>query len=124
MTVMEKFNDVERHVIGSEEWRVKVNGSGICCGFGDMSGDMAIFPMTVKIDSFGAIYLANNQPVNGKTRHVNIYYNFVRQLIKDEAVKVEFVCCKENKADEWTKNFDANLFHKHWDSYVTDFPSK
>ena len=97
MTVMEKFYDVERHVIGLEEWRVKVNGSGICCSFGDMSGDMAIFPMTVKIDSFGAINLANNQPVNGKTCHVNIYYNFVRQLIKDEAVKVELYAAKKTR---------------------------
>ena len=82
------------------------------------------YPMIVRIDNVGAIYLANNQTVNGRTRHVNIRYHFVRQLIEDGTVKVEFVRSKENKADAWTKNLDANLFHKHVDSYVTEFPSK
>ena len=40
-------------------------------------------PMTVKIDNVGAIYLANNQTVNGRTHNVNICYHFVHQLIKD-----------------------------------------
>ena len=82
------------------------------------------YPMTVKVDNVGAIYLANNQTVNGRTRHVNIRYHFVRQLIEDGTVKVEFVRSKENKADAWTKNLDANLFHKHVDSYVTKVPGK
>ena len=29
-------------------------------------------PMTVRVDNMGAIYLANNQSVIGRTRHVNI----------------------------------------------------
>jgi len=82
------------------------------------------YPMTVRIDKVGVIYLANNRTVNGRTRHVNILYHFVQQLIKDGTVKVEFVRSKENKADAWTKNLDANLFHKHVDSYVTKIPSK
>ena len=55
---------------------------------------------------------------------MNIHYHFVRQLIEDGTVKVEFVRSKENKADAWTKNLNANLFHKHVDSYVTKIPSK
>ena len=78
------------------------------------------YPMNMRIDNVGAIYLANN----GRTHRVNIHYHFVRQLIEDGTVKVEFVRSKENKADAWTKNLDASLFHKHVDSFVTEFPSK
>jgi hypothetical protein len=87
--------------------------------------DMKIkFPMEIKIDNVGAIYLTNNQTTGGRTRHVNIRYHFVHQYVEDGMIKINFVHSEDNKVDAWTKNLSTELYHKHVDDYVTTFPHK
>ena len=80
------------------------------------------YPITIYVDNTGAIYLANNSTVGGRTRHVNIRYHYVRQYIEDGIIKIEFVKSQDNIADAWTKNLSQELFHKHTSKYVKECP--
>ena len=81
-------------------------------------------PIKIRVDNVGAIYLANNQTMGQRTRHVNIRYHYVRQYIEDGIIIIEFVRSEGNKADAWTKNLDGETFHKHTESYVTTYQVK
>ena len=81
-------------------------------------------PIEIKVDNVGAIYLANNQMMGQRTRHVNIRFHYVRQYIEDGIIIIEFVRSEDNQADTWTKNLDGETYHKHVDNYVTTRPSK
>ena len=71
------------------------------------------FPIIVHVDNTGAIYLANNQSMGQRTKHVDVRYHFVREFVEDGMVKIVFVKSAENKADLFTKNLSGGLFEKH-----------
>ena len=71
------------------------------------------FPITIKVDNIGAIYMAENNTSNTQTKHVNTRYHFVRELIEEGVIKIEFVRSENNDSDIFTKNLGNELFIKH-----------
>ena len=71
------------------------------------------FPIKVKCDNVGAIYLANNYTTSQRTKHIDIRCHFVREFIEDGILKIEFVPSAENDADIFTKNTTEELYTKH-----------
>jgi hypothetical protein len=71
------------------------------------------YPITIKVDNVGAIYLANNYSTSQRTKHINIRTHFVREFIEDGIIKVIFVKSEDNDADIFTKNTSEELFLKH-----------
>jgi hypothetical protein len=45
-------------------------------------GDGLKLPITVKIDSIGAIYLSNNHSLGQRTNHIDIRRHFVGELVE------------------------------------------
>jgi transposase InsO family protein len=82
------------------------------------------YPIIVKVDNMGAIYLANNAVVGNRTKHVDVRYHFIREFVEDGIVKIVFVRSEENTADPMTKNVATHLFKKHtrvyWDPSVDE----
>ena len=70
-------------------------------------------PIIVHVDNVGAIYLAKNQVLSNRTKHIGVRYHFVREYIEDGIIKIVFVRSKENDADMFTKNLQKELFNKH-----------
>ena len=62
------------------------------------------FPIVIRVDNIGAIYLAKNQVLSNRTKHIGVRYHFVREYIEDGIIKIVFVRSKENNADVFTKN--------------------
>ena len=79
-------------------------------------------PMKLKVDNVGAIYLANNQFTGQRTKHIDVRWHYVRNLIQDEPklLEIEFVKSDDNKADTYTKNVNGMLFEKHTETYMDE----
>ena len=60
-------------------------------------------PIKILVDNVGAIWLANNSGVSGRTKHVDIRAHFVRSFVMDEMVTIEFAKSAENTSDIMTK---------------------
>ena len=61
-------------------------------------------PIMVQVDNVGAIWLANNSSVSERTKHVDLRAHFVRDMIKDQVIEINFVQSAENDSDIMTKN--------------------
>ena len=61
-------------------------------------------PIKVQVDTVGAIWLANNSSVSERTKHVDLMAHFVRDMIKDQVIEINFVKSAENHSDIMTKN--------------------
>ena len=61
-------------------------------------------PIKVQVDNVGAIWLANNSSVSERTKHVDFREHFVRDMIKDQVIEINFVKSAENDSDVMTKN--------------------
>ena len=44
----------------------------------------------VQVDNLGGIWLANNSSVSERTKHVDLRAHFVRDMIKDQVIKINF----------------------------------
>ena len=53
-------------------------------------------PIKVQVDNVGAIWLANNSSVSERTKHVDLCAHFVRDMIKDQVIEINFVKSAEN----------------------------
>ena len=56
------------------------------------------------MDNVGAIWLANKSSVSERTKHVDLRAHFVRDMIKDQVIEINFVKSAENYSDIMTKN--------------------
>ena len=61
-------------------------------------------PIKVHLDNVAAIWLANNSIVSERTKHVDLKARFVRDMIKDQVIEINFVKSAENDSDIMTKN--------------------
>ena len=75
-------------------------------------------PMILEMDNKGAVDLANNWSVGGRTRHVDVRNNFLRELKDQSLLLVKHVPGGDNDADIFTKNVSAAIFHKHIPKFV------
>ena len=67
----------------------------------------------IKVDNAGAIFLANNQGLGQRTKHVQTSYHFVREYSGEGIPKIVYVKGEDNDADIMTKNTDRNTFWRH-----------
>ena len=56
-------------------------------------------PIKVQVDNVGAIWLANNSSVSERTKHVDLRAHFVRDMIKDQVIEINFVKSAENDSE-------------------------
>jgi hypothetical protein len=75
-------------------------------------------PMVLEMDNRGAIDLANNWSVGGRTRHVDVRNNFMRELKEAGILVVEWVSGEDNDADMHTKNLGNPKFDRFASVYT------
>jgi hypothetical protein len=56
-------------------------------------------PMVLEVDNKGVVDLANNWSVGGRTRHISIRVNFLRELKEQGLLHVVWIPTDENSAD-------------------------
>ena len=60
-------------------------------------------PMILYCDNTSAINISKNIVMHAKTKHIAIKYHYVRELVEDKEVKMEYVNSKEQIANIFTK---------------------
>jgi hypothetical protein len=61
-------------------------------------------------DSQGAIFLAKNPTYHLKTKHIDVQYQFVRDMVEEKKVLLEKVDTLKNVADSLTKSVNTKKF--------------
>ena len=75
-------------------------------------------PMVLEMDNKGAVGLANNWSVGGRTRHVDVRNYFLRDLKDEGTLLIRYVPGDDNDADIFTKNVTAPIHEKHIPKFV------
>ncbi|KAK6121804.1 hypothetical protein DH2020_044417 [Rehmannia glutinosa] len=71
------------------------------------SGDTTIF-----CDSSSAIELSKNPVLHGRSKHIDVRFHFLRDLVKDKIIKLLHCHTQEQVADIMTKPLKLDLFLK------------
>ena len=69
--------------------------------------------ITVYCNNFEAIFLAYNAKTGGRTKHVDIHYNYVREFVQNREVQILFVRSENNDIDIFTKNTAKKTYVEH-----------
>ena len=67
-------------------------------------------PMILYCDNTSAINISKNPVMHAKTKHIAIKYHYVRELVEDKEVKMEYINTKEQIADIFTKPLAKDAF--------------
>ena len=67
-------------------------------------------PVIIYEDNTGAIYLAENQVVGGRTKHIDTRVHFLRDMVEENYVRILHVRSEDNYADIGSKNQAVGLF--------------
>ncbi len=70
-------------------------------------------PMVLEIDNQGAVYLANNWRVGGRTRLIDVQSVFQRELKEAGVLVIKWIAGTANEADIFTKNLDVPTFQRY-----------
>jgi len=57
----------------------------------------------INIDNKAAIFNAKNQSINPKTKHMDIRVHYIRELIRNNKIKLKYIKSQYNLADGFTK---------------------
>ena len=77
-------------------------------------------PMILECDNKGAVDLANNWSTGGRTRHVDVRQNYLRELKEQGILLVVWIPGDKNDADMHTKNLAGPDLEKHARVYFGD----
>ena len=77
------------------------------------------YPVTVRVDNVGAIFMAENVSTSSRMRHVDCRTKFVREFVDDGIIKIIFVRSGDNVADGETKNVTGDTYWRHIDEYMS-----
>ena len=67
-------------------------------------------PVILYCDNTSAINISKNPVMHAKTKHIAIKYHYVRELVEDKEVKMEYINTKKKIADIFTKPLPKDAF--------------
>ena len=67
---------------------------------------------TIFEDNQSAICLAKSQQVHGRTKHIEIKYHFIRDLVEAGRIKLTYCASEDMVADMLTKGLPIKQFEK------------
>ncbi|XP_070015243.1 secreted RxLR effector protein 161-like [Nicotiana sylvestris] len=70
-------------------------------------------PVLVYCDSEAAISSTKDPKFHCKTKHIDIKYNYARDMVRHKVVNVKYVCTKDMLADPLTKPLYRDAFVRH-----------
>ena len=77
-------------------------------------------PMILEMDNMGAVHLANNWSVSGRTRHIDVRQCFLQELKEEGILIVKWTPGATNAADIFATNLDGPLFEEFTQVFVKE----
>ncbi len=77
-------------------------------------------PMILEMDNKGAVDLANNRTVGGRTRNIETRQLFLRELKEEGVLSIKWESGEDNPSNLFTKNLPGPLFRKHMVTFCED----
>ena len=62
------------------------------------------YPVMIRVDNVGAIFMVGNITNTSHTKHVDICYKYANDYVEDGIVKIIFAKSADNNSDILTKN--------------------
>lgn len=69
-------------------------------------------PTTIYCDSKSAIELSKNPVLHGRSKHIDIKYHFIRELVREKVIEVDYCRTEDQVADIFTKALKMETFVK------------
>lgn len=69
-------------------------------------------PFNLYVDNQGAIKIITNQQVHAKRKHIDVRYRFIRELVSDNKLVVNYVPSGQQLADILTKPLSREKFNQ------------
>ena len=66
--------------------------------------------LTIYCDNTSAINISKNPIQHSRTKHIEIRHHFIRELVEDGTLTLEFIYTDDQKADLFTKPLDSKRF--------------
>ena len=70
-------------------------------------------PTILYEDNKSAIHIVQHGNDKGRTKHMDVRYHLIRDLVKNNTIHVDYMPTESMTADILTKPLDSNLFHTH-----------
>lgn len=71
-----------------------------------------IKPLTIYGDNQGSQSLAKNPKDHSRTKHIDIHYHFIRNMIEEKTINIEYISTENMIADILTKSLGSNKHNK------------
>ena len=75
-------------------------------------------PMVLELDNKGTKDIVDSWSTSGRTRHIVVRHNFLRELKEEGTLQVKWIPEAENTSDMFTKNLGGTKFEKFSKTYV------
>ena len=69
-------------------------------------------PTKIYCDNMSAVAITKNLVFHARTKHIEIRYHFIRELISKEEIVMDFISTKEQPVDFLTKAVTLEKFEK------------
>ena len=66
--------------------------------------------LTIFCDNTSAINISKNPVQHSRTKHIDIRHHFIRELVENKSLQLEYVDTEKQLADIFTKALDASRF--------------
>jgi len=77
--------------------------------------------ITINTDNKAAIYNCENETINPKSKHIDLRYHSIRELIKEKYINLKYVKSEYNLSDGFTKYLNTTLMNKFRENILTSF---
>lgn len=77
--------------------------------------------MNINVDNKATIFISNNETVNQRTKHIDVRFHYVRELIKTKRIKLTYIKSQYNLADGFTKYLNSVQMTKFRNDILSKF---
>jgi len=75
--------------------------------------------ITIFLNNKATIYNSENQSINPKSKHIDIRYHHIRDLVNKKIIKLKYIKSKDNLADGFIKFLNNSLMDKFRNTLLT-----
>ena len=81
-------------------------------------------PSIIYVDNQASIRISENDADHDRTKHIDIRHYFIRDLINNNEIKLQWISTHDQLADIFTKSLGKNIFKTLREKLMSDIKNK